>query len=77
MLFEPEGPRLIPLHTPEGVEGVLAERCPIWLHIMGLSDACRISQMIAPCTFPSSFCARCWKRSSDREWIAWVMPYWW
>lgn len=52
VLFEPQGPRLTPLATPDCVARLAATGRPIWLRVMGLSDPARIREMLQPLEVP-------------------------
>jgi len=52
VLFEPQGPRLTPLETPDCVARLAATGRPIWLRVMGLSDEVRIREMLLPLEVP-------------------------
>jgi magnesium transporter len=52
VLFEPQGPTLVPLPNLDSVERLIETGQPIWLRVMGLSDTARIRQMIAPLQIP-------------------------
>ena len=46
VLFEPAGPKLIQLETPDQLEQLLLQQRPVWLRVMGLGDGPRIRRML-------------------------------
>jgi len=52
MLFEPGGPRLVPLASPQQLEGLLQPGMPVWLRVVGLWDTEAILAMLRPLAVP-------------------------
>jgi magnesium transporter len=52
MLFEPAGPRLVPLSSPQQLEGLLRPGLPVWLRVVGLWDSDAIRAMLRPLAVP-------------------------
>ena len=50
--FQPGGPVLVHLESPQQLERLLGSAQPIWLRVMGLGDAPGIRRMLAPLQVP-------------------------
>jgi len=53
VLFEPEGPRLLPLESPAELERLHRLGYPLWVRVMGLGDRQRVEAMLAVLQVPS------------------------
>ena len=53
VLFEPEGPRLLPLESPAELERLHRLGYPLWVRVMGLGDRPRVEAMLEVLQVPS------------------------